>query len=428
MPVDLSSVHVDEKFRLPLSERDRRWKRIRLEMALRHIDCLLVYGEEMDRYDGALANLTYLSSLRSRGFFLFPMEHDPIAFVGVQNQFEPFPYFAAVQDWVSEVRSTDSTLKGGGLVGLIECVKAMGLDKKHIGVVDGAEKPRSAMPYKIYEQLRAGLPEAKFTDQTAIVEMARLIKSPVEIEHLKKAGQNAKSMITAMVEACCEGTREIEIYNAMMSAHMLGGGDPHHFILLSAGPVNEKSHMLHGKLPPYFPSQRRIQKGDVVLTEFHSVYAGYMAAAEFTVAIGSAEPGLKHLHDIAVESFKNGTAAMRPGMPFNQMIEAFRAPVIRENMRWLELGVHHHGLSSGGFPSNVYPKDREKDMAIRRADGSYANISSFELQPGMVFGHNIDINDPAWRPNVGVQLGDTVLITKEGPQLLCDISLEMPIV
>ncbi|MBI4321166.1 MAG: hypothetical protein HY675_21965 [Chloroflexi bacterium] len=46
----------------------------------------------------------------------------------------------------------------------------------------------------------------------------------------------------------------------------------------------------------------------------------------------------------------------------------------------------------------------------------------------MVFGQNIDINDPNWRPNVGVQLGDTVLVTKEGPRLLCETPLELPIV
>jgi len=423
-----TSVYVDEKFRMPLSERNRRWKRVRMDMALRGIDCLLVYGDEGDACNTMMANLTYLTSLRSRGFFLFPMEHEPIAFVGVQNQFEPYNYFMAVQDWISDVRSADSTLKGGGLKGVIETIKAMGLEKGHIGLVDAHEKPRTSMPYKIYEQLRGALPQTRFSDQTALLTSARLIKSPIEIEWLVKAGQLAHDMMKAMVETCGEGVREIEIYNEMMRVHMEGGGDPHHFILLCAGPVNNTSHMLHGKIPPYCPSQRRIEKGDVVLVEFHASYGGYLAAAEKTVAVGSAEPGLKKLHQVAVECLKSGTAMMRPGVPFNEMVEAFRKPVIREGMKWLELGVHQHGLSSGGFPSNVYPQDREKDMAIRRADGKLANISSFELQPGMVFGHNIDINNPAWRPNVGVMLGDMVLVTNDGPQLLCGTSLELPIV
>ncbi len=423
-----TSVYVDEKFQLPLSERDRRWKQIRLEMALRQIDCLLVYGDEGDSYNSMMANLTYLTSIRSRGFCLFPMEHEPIAFVGNQNQFEPYNYFAAVQDWIGDVRSTDSTLKGGGLKGVIEAIKAMGLEKGHIGLVDGHHKPRSSMPYKIYEQLRAALPQTRFSEETAILTSARLIKSQIEIERLAKAGQLAQNMMKAMVEISREGVREIEIFNEMMRVHMEGGGDPHHFILLCAGPVNNTSHMFHGKIPPYCPSQRRIEKGDLVLVEFHASYGGYLAAAEKTVAVGSAEPGLRHLHQVAAECLKNGTAMMRSGVPFNEVVEAFRKPVIREGMKWLELGIHQHGLSSGGFPSNVYPQDREKDMAIRRVDGKLANISSFELQPGMVFGHNIDINDPAWRPNVGVMLGDMVLVTNEEPRLLCGTSLDLPIV
>jgi hypothetical protein len=36
----------------------------------------------------------------------------------------------------------------------------------------------------------------------------------------------------------------------------------------------------------------------------------------------------------------------------------------------------------------------------------------------MVFGTNIDIHDPAWRTDVGLMFGDTVVVTANGPRSL----------
>jgi len=48
-------------------------------------------------------------------------------------------------------------------------------------------------------------------------------------------------------------------------------------------------------------------------------------------------------------------------------------------------------------------------------------LESVPLEENMVFGINIDIHDPAWRKDVGVMYGDTVLVTSNGPECLVGV-------
>jgi Xaa-Pro aminopeptidase len=126
----------------------------------------------------------------------------------------------------------------------------------------------------------------------------------------------------------------------------------------------------------------------------------------------------------------NGLDMMRPGVPFNEAIMAFRKPVQKAGMDYLELGIHGHGLSSGEFPTALYPEDRIKYLQITSSKDKkvLAPVSSFPFQENMVFGMNVDIHNPKWMKNVGVMLGDTVVIKETGPQLLCQTPVKLNII
>lgn len=50
------------------------------------------------------------------------------------------------------------------------------------------------------------------------------------------------------------------------------------------------------------------------------------------------------------------------------------------------------------------------------------------LEENMVFGQNIDIHNPNWNPNAGLMLGDTIWVTKEGPNKLTRVPVELTVV
>jgi hypothetical protein len=53
-------------------------------------------------------------------------------------------------------------------------------------------------------------------------------------------------------------------------------------------------------------------------------------------------------------------------------------------------------------------------------------MEDYVLRESMVFGTNIDLFDPGWKDDVGLMLGDTVVVTPQGGRRLCNVPLELP--
>jgi len=150
----------------------------------------------------------------------------------------------------------------------------------------------------------------------------------------------------------------------------------------------------------------------LIIAECHTVYGGYMAAAEISVFVGHPPRELVEIHKACIEALKGAMNTMRPGNTLRQLWEAMREPVEGRGFDFVELGFHGHGLASPEFPSAVY----------RPGDGglSGSRIGEFTLQENMVLGTNIDVHNPKWRKDVGLQLGDTFHVTSDGPRRLVE--------
>jgi Xaa-Pro aminopeptidase len=139
---------------------------------------------------------------------------------------------------------------------------------------------------------------------------------------------------------------------------------------------------------------------------------------EFSAFVGPPPRELARVHAVAVECLRAGLDRLRPGVPLREAWEAFRRPVEKAGLDYIELGFHGHGLGSPEFPTVVY-KPEEPALSGR-------GLEAFELRPGMVLALNIDVFDPGWRKDVGIMLGDTVVIAEDGPRRLAGIPLDFP--
>ena len=100
-----------------------------------------------------------------------------------------------------------------------------------------------------------------------------------------------------------------------------------------------------------------------------------------------------------------------------------RTPVREAGMAYVELGICGHGLSSPEFPSCVFGgKGGMWD------EHGLAQIAPITLQENMVFGTNVDVHDPRWNADTGLMLGDTIVVTKDGPRKLSRIPIELTVV
>jgi Xaa-Pro aminopeptidase len=178
--------------------------------------------------------------------------------------------------------------------------------------------------------------------------------------------------------------------------------------------------MLHGRLGPF--TSRQIQPGDIIITEYHSSYAGYLIASEHSFSLGEPDPAFRRLHGVMEECFSEGMASMTVGTPFSDVIAAYRAPADRNGMAYVELGIHGHGLGSCEPPTTVFG-----GQSGILHDHFLGQIPDVALADGMVFGQNIDVHDPSFNPNAGLMLGDTVWVTRDGPRKMTRIPAELTI-
>jgi len=419
--------YVDLKEYLPqfsLQERNRRWAVIWEEMRLNEIDCLLMKGTDVffGYGDSNIRYLTQIGAQRMGAIAIFPEEGIPIVFASPPHMHDkPFPVYKAFNNWITETRPMT------GLKPVIETLKAIGYEQGNIGLVGfKGGYANNTISREEYQLLLRGLPKAIFTEATPLVEKARMIKSPEEIEMLKKSGEISRLKLDVMAQMAVPGTRECELYAEMVKTEISHGGEAFIFNLLTSGSVTDTEHiqhLLHGRGQPLSPTTRPFKKGDLIITEFHSNYGGYLTGCEKSVFIGQPPKELQRIHDVAVQCLEMGIQKLKPGVAIGEAAEAFREPARKANMDFIELGFHGHGLSSPELPRTAtLPSEKLKR---ERGVGSFNGPASIEIKENMVIATNIDIHDPAWRKDVGIMgPADTIWVTEKGPVKLINTPLE----
>lgn len=389
-------------------ERDRRWQEVRWRMDLAGLDCLLVWGNE-GKWQSALANNRYLTGRAAPGCVLFPLDGEPILWSGFPH--DVTKWGAMADGWVADVRSGQAVTAN-----IVETLIEKGFAEAAIGVVGlGETRPRvipEAVPYRQFSHIRAALGEARFVDAGWLIEQARIIKGPEEITLLMKSAALAKAMADALVDSARPGVREHEVYANMLHACLAGGGEED-MIWISSGAVPPP----HGKRPP--PSARRLEKGDIIVCEYHACYKGYLTGAEVSVALGEPRREYQEIHRVCVASQTSGMAAMTPGALLAEAVQAFRQPVIDADFGSVECGFHGHGLASPEFPSCMYG-----GSAGSWQKHAYARMPAIRFQENMVLATATDLYNPAWNKDTGLMMGRTVLITAAGAEEITGIPLE----
>ena len=345
---------------LSLAERDRRWKRIRDEMQVRGISCLVIWGNDRC-YGTASSNLRYLTHVvpesMSGGIGLLPIEGEPVVWVDYPNYYAPYPAHLGYQEWTSDIRVL------AGMKPIAEEIKKRRLDNGKVGLVShfGAwmvEQPPYMPPYYDVMALQKFLTSVETIEATDLVDKARMIKSTEEITFLQKSGKIGTRMVEALIRAAKPSVRECDVYAEMAATLIREGGEAYMFNQLASGSIDKEwRHLLHGKGLPLGPSTRPLGQNDIIVTEFHANYGGYLTGVEFTALVGSDNRNVREIHEISVEAIKSGMKYMSAGRLLKEAVDAFRKPVQEAGLDYIELGFHGHGLSSPEFPTYVYSSD-----------------------------------------------------------------------
>lgn len=326
------------------AERERRWNEIRWRMELAGLDVILIWGNE-SKWRVAMANNRYISGRAAPGCILFPVKGEPILWTGFPHDVTPWGALAG--GWIRDARAGQQNTTRE----LIAALKERGYEKASIGIAGFGENAPKVIPETVpYTQLtavKAAFPYAIFNAAGWLLEQVRVIKSQEEIAMLRRASELTRLMGEALIKTCRPGVREFELYAAMQNASLSNGGEED-MIWMSSGPRPAP----HGRRAP--ASARVLEKGDIVVTEYHASYKGYLGGAEISLSIGEPSREYREIYACCIASQKAGIMAMQPGRPFADAVSGFRNVIDKRGFGTVECGLHGHGLASPEFPSCMY--------------------------------------------------------------------------
>jgi len=237
-----------------------------------------------------------------------------------------------------------------------------------------------------YRQLESALEGITLKDMPAVCEQMREVKDEYEIESIKKAGEISCKAFDDLLSFIKPGMTEKEVCAYLDYAMRRHGSEGNAFSTIVASGVN-------GSLPHAVPSDKVIEKGELVTVDFGAKVNGYCADMTRTIAIGEISDELKAIYDAVYEAQLKAVEFVGPG---KSCFEADK--IARDILEEKYPGAFGHSLGHG------------VGLFIHEAP-SLSTRSEKILEKG----HAVTVEPGVYIPGVGgCRIEDTVIITENG--------------
>ncbi len=373
----------------PAAEFRQRIANIQKALRSTGVEALLLTGPE---------NIFWTTGRQTAGYFSFqalvvPLSGEPVLLV---RQLEMTG--AQASTWLTDIRAWQDGEDPAQALGKL--IAALGL--RHLAV----ERNGWFVSQALAERIAGALATVRVSDGSGLVEGLRAIKSPAELEAIRRAAAYAQTGMVAAIEACRDGASENDVAAAMMAAAISAGSEAMAMEpLVSSGPRSGIPHATWRR--------RRMDAGDGVFLELAASHDRYHAALMRSVWIGSPPAKAKAMMDTALRALDAALAAMRPGEPCAAAHNAAQAVI--DAAGYTAAFRKRIGYSMGA----AFAPDWGEGAIL----SLFSDVSR-PLEPGMVF------HLPATLRSYGaftVGASETVIVTNTGVEPLSDLSRTMTI-
>ncbi len=251
-----------------------------------------------------------------------------------------------------------------------------------------------------YAALTQHLPNARFLDSRSLVNWQRAVKSPTEIEYMRRAGRIVEAMHARILEKVEPGMRKSDLVAEIYDAGIRGvdgyGGDYAAIVpLLPSGAEASAPHLTWDDRP--------MKSGEGTFFEIAGCYRRYHCPLSRTVFLGKPTDAFMDAEKATLDGMEAGLAAAKAGNTCEDIAHAFFAVLRRHGIEKDNRTGYSIGLS--------YPPDwGERTMSLRSGDRTM-------LQPGMTFHFMTGL----WLEDMGLEITESILITETGSECIANV-------
>jgi Xaa-Pro dipeptidase len=241
------------------------------------------------------------------------------------------------------------------------------------------------------------------TDESDIIRLLRLVKSPAELDYVRKAGELADEGLAVANRLAVPGASVSAIYGSMIETMMRGGGD----IPCGRWPMGCGEEAL---LVRYHTGHGAVAANDQVTFEFTAGYRHYHTALMHVALTGKVDPRHRDMFKACVDALAACEEALRPGSTVGAVFDA-HAGVFGK------AGYEGHFLHACGYTMGATYPPTWMDWPM------FYTGNPQVIAPGMVFFmHMILLNSDT---GLTMSLGETAIVTETGCEPVCHAPREL---
>ncbi len=299
-----------QKLPIKKSEFAARCRNVQARMKQSGLDGLLVCsrgGGTVDRY----GDVKYLTNYYSR----FPFIPDvPGAW---QARAHTFVILAVTGEPVliaddppadeNEAVACDLTMTANVTESVIEAVRGAFRQDSRIGIAGS-----DTIPWRVHRQIADALPSIEWVDADHVLIQERLIKSPTEIEILRRASRLGSRVTDAMLACAVPGATHGDIVAAGMDVLVRGGGIMYNSFM-SSGRGGNAPTMVSSSFPTW-GSHEVLEDGDWFHVGISGALEGYYFDHARSAPVGNATAEQIRVFEAPMHAVNAAIAAIRPGV------------------------------------------------------------------------------------------------------------------
>lgn len=249
-----------------------------------------------------------------------------------------------------------------------------------------------------HHALERSLPEADFIDATGLVNWQRAVKSPQEIEYMRRAAGIVEAMHARILEVAEPGMRKNDLV-AEIYATGIKGAKGHWGDYPAIVPMAPSG--MDATAPHLTWDDRPLVRGEATFFEIAGAHRRYQCPQSRTLFLGPIPEKYQRAEAAVLEAVEAGLAQAKPGNQAQDIANAFNASLNKSGFEKDSRCGYAIGIS--------YPPDwGERTISFRRGDTTV-------LQPGMTF----HFMPALWLDDGGIEITEPLLITETGYECLC---------
>jgi Xaa-Pro aminopeptidase len=269
---------------------------------------------------------------------------------------------------------------------IADTLKHLGLEHGRVGI------ELEFLPAKDFATLHRLLAGIQWVAADATFNKARQIKTPNELELLRSLSKLTDRAIGGTLRSAKVGMSEIELAGNLLSSLFAGGAENYKLMIIASG--------ARSQFPNVGPTDRKLQKGDIIRMEIFGQKNGYLTGVCRTAAVGDATQEQYKIWANLIECKYLVMDLIKPGVSCPEIYRKFLH-------KFSELGFEPISFVAHGIGLHLH---EEPYM------GRYGNEV---VEAGMVGAFEPLVYIPG---RFGMQNKDMFCVTETGCELLSDVT------